>query len=128
MNRFVLPIAAGLSCLMPTLSPAQGLVPCAPEGGFCRLPYPTRVIYGVPGGSTARFIRRGGVPCSNEMFGDPAPGIRKHCAFVEREDLGWRGSVPREPGVFTEEAPPRPASKWEQKGFCPPGQHKKGAC
>jgi hypothetical protein len=23
---------------------------------------------------------------------------------------------------------PRPPSKWEQKGFCPPGQHKKGNC
>jgi hypothetical protein len=23
---------------------------------------------------------------------------------------------------------PPPPSKWEQKGFCPPGQHKKGNC
>ncbi len=22
----------------------------------------------------------------------------------------------------------RPPTKWEQKGFCPPGQHKKGNC
>jgi hypothetical protein len=24
--------------------------------------------------------------------------------------------------------PPRPPTKWERKGFCPPGQHKKGNC
>ena len=23
---------------------------------------------------------------------------------------------------------PRPPTKWERKGFCPPGQHKKGIC
>jgi hypothetical protein len=23
---------------------------------------------------------------------------------------------------------PRPSTKWEQKGFCPPGQRKKGTC
>jgi hypothetical protein len=23
---------------------------------------------------------------------------------------------------------PRPPTKWERKGFCPPGQHKKGNC
>ena len=24
--------------------------------------------------------------------------------------------------------PARPPTKWERKGFCPPGQHKKGNC
>ena len=24
--------------------------------------------------------------------------------------------------------PQRPPTKWERKGFCPPGQHKKGNC
>ncbi len=71
---------------------AQGLVPCAREHGFCRVPYPTRVIYGVPGSSTALFVRGGGVPCSNRVFGDPAPGIPKRCAFVARDyDRGYRG-------------------------------------
>lgn len=63
---------------------AQGLVPCAREHGFCRVPYPTRVIYGVPGRSVEMFVRGGGVPCSNRVFGDPAPGIVKRCAFVAR--------------------------------------------
>ena len=53
---------------------AQSLVPCAREHGFCRVPYPTRVVYGIPGRSTEVFVREGGVPCSNRVFGDPAPG------------------------------------------------------
>ena len=63
---------------------ARGLVPCAQEGGFCRLPYPTTVVYGVPGKSTSLEIGEAGVACSNDVFGDPAPGIRKQCAFVDR--------------------------------------------
>lgn len=70
---------------------AQGLVPCAREHGFCRVPYPTRVIYGVPGRSVEIFVREGGVPCSNRAFGDPAPGIVKRCAYVARGyDRGFR--------------------------------------
>ena len=71
---------------------AQGLVPCAREHGFCRVPYPTRVIYGVPGSSTGLFVRGRGVPCSNRVFGDPAPGIPQRCAFVARDyDRDYRG-------------------------------------
>ncbi len=78
---------------------AQNLVPCAREGGFCRVPYPTRVVYGVPGGGIELFVQGGGVPCSNRVFGDPAPGVAKRCAFVARgsnrgprryEDDGYR--------------------------------------
>jgi hypothetical protein len=80
---------------------AQGLVPCAPENGFCRVPYPTRVIYGVPGRSAAREVAGRGIPCSNNVFGDPAPGIPKRCAYVARGygrgDDGWRGRD-EEPG------------------------------
>ena len=64
---------------------AQGLVPCAREHGFCRVPYPTEVVYGVRGRRTSIFVRGRGVPCSNDVFGDPAPGVVKRCAFVERE-------------------------------------------
>lgn len=63
---------------------AQGLVPCAQENGFCRVPYPTRVIYGIPGRTTARDVSGRGIPCSNSAFGDPAPGIPKQCAYVAR--------------------------------------------
>ncbi|MFC4172053.1 hypothetical protein ACFOYU_08275 [Microvirga sp. GCM10011540] len=78
--------------VMPTSAVAQGLVPCAPEGGFCRVPYPTRVVYGIPGRTTAREVGGRGIPCSNEVFGDPAPGIPKRCAYIERRfdrDGGW---------------------------------------
>jgi len=69
---------------------AQELVPCAREGGFCRVPYPTRVIYGARGASSERFVRGGGIRCSNRAFGDPAPGTAKRCAFVARgRDRGW---------------------------------------
>jgi hypothetical protein len=62
---------------------AQSLVPCAREHGFCRVPYPTRVIYGVAGRSAEVFVRDG-TPCSNRVFGDPAPGVPKRCAYVAR--------------------------------------------
>lgn len=61
---------------------AQELVPCAPEWGFCRVPFPTRVIFGIPGWSTSRFVTGRGIPCTIYAFGDPAPGRVKHCAFV----------------------------------------------
>lgn len=71
---------------------AQALVPCAREHEFCRVPYPTRVIYGVPGRSTELFVQGRGIPCANETFGDPAPGIIKRCAFVARDyGRGYRG-------------------------------------
>lgn len=88
-------IASGTMFAMGAHAQVQGLVPCAQEGGFCRVPYPTRVIYGVPGRSVERFVRGGGVPCSNSVFGDPAYGVPKRCAFVaRRHDRGpgrWDG-------------------------------------
>jgi hypothetical protein len=73
------------------------LVPCAEENGFCRVPYPTRVFYGVPGRQTALDVSERGIPCSNEFFGDPAPGVPKYCAYLARgvddsySDDGVRG-------------------------------------
>ncbi|MBZ6075638.1 hypothetical protein [Microvirga puerhi] len=80
---------------------AQGLVPCAPEHGFCRVPYPTRVIYGVPGRQAVMDVAGRGIPCSNEAFGDPAPGIPKRCAYIAR---GYGGGF--------EEPAPRPRRDW----------------
>jgi hypothetical protein len=36
--------------------------------------------------------------------------------------LGYRGAQPQL------QPQPQPQSKWQQKGFCPPGQAKKGNC
>ncbi|RDI57773.1 hypothetical protein [Microvirga subterranea] len=77
-------LVAGASLAAMPEAMAQGLVPCAPEHGFCRVPYPTRVIYGVPGRTAARDVGGRGIPCSNEAFGDPAPGIPKRCSYVAR--------------------------------------------
>lgn len=74
---------------------AQNLVPCAQEHGFCRIPYPTRVIYGVPGRGAAVDVAGRGIPCSNEAFGDPVPGVPKRCAYVARGyGGGFEGPVP----------------------------------
>ena len=69
---------------------AQELVVCAQEQGFCSVPYPTEVIYGVPGRSASRYVSGRGIRCSNEVFGDPAPGAEKACAYVARG--GGRGA------------------------------------
>ena len=85
----------GLLQATPSAS-AQDLISCAREGGFCRVPYPTEVVYGVPGRSISRYVEGRGIPCSNEAFGDdPAPGVGKHCSFVggrgRRSDSGRGG-------------------------------------
>jgi hypothetical protein len=95
-------IASGVMFGAGSRAEAQGLVPCAQEGGFCRVPYPTRVLYGVPGRRVELFVREGGVACSNDVFGDPAYGVPKRCAFVARRydrgprgwDDGYRGPPP----------------------------------
>ncbi|MBJ6125745.1 hypothetical protein [Microvirga splendida] len=69
---------------MPSQAQAQGLVQCARENGFCRVPYPTRVIYGIRGQGVEVFVRGGGVPCTNRVFGDPAPGVAKRCFYIAR--------------------------------------------
>jgi hypothetical protein len=109
-------LATGVLFGPASAAQAQELVPCAREGGFCRVPYPTRVIYGARGANSERFVREGGIPCSNRAFGDPAPGRAKRCAFVSRgRDRGWdddRRGPPRGPDRgFREDngfyAPPR---------------------
>jgi hypothetical protein len=75
-------IALGALLISAPAALAQELVVCAQENEFCSVPYPTRVIYGVPGRSTSRYVSGRGIRCSNEVFGDPAPGAGKACAYV----------------------------------------------
>ncbi|TIU76770.1 MAG: hypothetical protein E5W03_21935, partial [Mesorhizobium sp.] len=42
-------LAAAATALFPTTASAQQLRRCANEGGICRLPYPTEVVYGARG-------------------------------------------------------------------------------
>jgi len=99
---------------------AQSLVPCAREHGFCRVPYPTRVIYGIPGRSAEVFVREGGIPCSNRVFGDPAPGVPKRCAYVARRpDRGdrWRDDGYRGPPRGYERGYDRGYDRGFDRGF-----------
>lgn len=60
-------------------------VPCAEEGGVCKMPYPTNVYFGVPGKTNGRPFQQGGsVPCNVQSFGDPAPNQRKTCWYAPR--------------------------------------------
>jgi len=77
-------IATGSMLAATSATQAQEMVRCARENGFCRVPYPTRVIYGARGWSTERFVQGRGIPCSNQFFGDPAPGVAKSCSYVVR--------------------------------------------
>ncbi|CDX28754.1 conserved exported hypothetical protein [Mesorhizobium sp. SOD10] len=81
-------LAATATALFPATASAQQLRRCANEGGICRLPYPTEVVYGARGRTTSRFFDRRSVPCSNRVFGDPAPGREKACYFVARGGYG----------------------------------------
>ena len=107
-------LATGVFLGASPVAQAQGLVPCAREHGFCRVPYPTRVIYGVPGRSTEIYVRRG-VSCSNSVFGDPAPGIVKRCDYVARGyDRGprWRNDPYRGPVRIYDHSDYRPVRRY----------------
>ncbi len=56
-------------------------VRCAMEHGYCATPFPTTVRYGARGVFARLPAGRGGIPCNNEVFGDPLVGIVKHCDF-----------------------------------------------
>ena len=80
-------LIASLSAAAP--ASAQGVISCAGEGGFCRVPYPTTVFYGARGRLASRQVNGGGIPCNNNVFGDPAPGIPKSCSFASRGYGGY---------------------------------------
>jgi hypothetical protein len=91
---------------------AQNLRACAPEGGFCRVPYPTRVIYGIQGRGTTVFVNGGGIPCNNRAFGDPAPGARKACVYVAQRGDGR--------GRFEDDRRGPPRGRWDDDRRGPP--------
>lgn len=76
-------------------------VPCAEEGGICRMPYPTNVYFGVPGKTHGRPFPQGGtVACNVQSFGDPAPNQRKACWYAPR-------MTDNAPGRYRDDARPR---------------------
>lgn len=56
---------------------------CASEDGECRVPYRTRVRFGVHGRYNSKEVHRS-IACSNREFGDPANGERKRCEYEVR--------------------------------------------
>jgi hypothetical protein len=60
---------------------AQGWVHCATEGGFCRAPYGALIHFGLRGAFTHRRNPDGGLPCTDQVFGDPLVGVHKECFF-----------------------------------------------
>lgn len=75
----VLALPFGLT--VPVAAHAQaGWANCAFEGQVCEVSGPATVRYGSEGSYTYRNVN-GPVRCSNELFGDPARGNSKQCAF-----------------------------------------------
>ena len=57
---------------------------CATEGGFCRAPAGAVIHYGREGAFAHRRSPPGGLPCSNDVFGDPLVGVHKECFLSQR--------------------------------------------
>jgi parallel beta-helix repeat protein len=57
---------------------------CASEGSDCRFSGTTQVRYGANGAYAYQTLTDG-TPCTNAVFGDPAPGVAKSCAVTSTE-------------------------------------------
>ena len=57
---------------------------CASEGSNCNFSGTTQVRYGANGAYVYATLTDG-TPCTNAVFGDPAPGIAKSCAVASGE-------------------------------------------
>jgi hypothetical protein len=67
-----------------------GWTRCASEGRLCRVGGRATVRYGADGRFYEREVR-GEVLCSNQAFGDPAPGRSKYCEVRGGGDFGGGG-------------------------------------
>lgn len=105
-------VLAAVSSASDALAQGRGeWTSCAQEGGFCRVPYPTVVRYGARGAYFEVETGRG-VRCSNDSFGDPAPGVRKGCWFRAQGGRDDRRGPP--PGW--DRPPPPPRGDWGGPG------------
>jgi alpha-L-rhamnosidase len=62
----------------PVVAGPSGSAFCAPENGLCSFSGTRTVAYGAGGTFTTKVLV-GGTPCTNEVFGDPAPNVSKRC-------------------------------------------------
>jgi parallel beta-helix repeat protein len=78
------------SCALTTPPPAPTSTQpgdwtfCASEAGHCTFSGTTQVRYGANGAYVYRTLTDG-TPCTNTVFGDPAPGVAKSCAVTSSE-------------------------------------------
>ena len=76
---------AGTAVTAPAPTPAPTPAPdtwvnCATEGGTCSFSGTLQIRYG----TSTNFVTRtatGSIACSNDVFGDPAPGVVKSCSY-----------------------------------------------
>ena len=55
---------------------------CANENGFCKFRGRADIRYGADGRYVHKMLRNG-TSCSNDVFGDPAPGVGKSCYIMD---------------------------------------------
>ena len=85
----LLPLCVAAFILMTPASPraqTSDWTFCASEGGSCSFSGTSEVRYGASGAYVYKTLT-GSTPCSNAVFGDPAPGVAKSCAVTSSE---WR--------------------------------------
>jgi hypothetical protein len=71
------------SCYAQTAAPAAGRwTPCAAENATCSYSGVMTVAYGGNGSYAYATLGGGGTPCTNAVFGDPAPNSAKQCYLV----------------------------------------------
>ncbi len=80
-NLIAASTVAAAVLIWPPAAGAQGWVYCAAEGNYCHAPEGAVIYYGAFSTFTHRRSPRGGLPCINDVFGDPLFGIPKTCFF-----------------------------------------------
>lgn len=74
-----------LSMIVATTANAGEWVMCASEGQVCSFSDTRTVRYGTSGKYSEKNLSNG-TACTNLVFGDPAPGIKKACHYYQ---LSW---------------------------------------
>ena len=66
---------------------------CSNDGGFCHAGLGAMIHYGRRGAFTHRLSPPGGLPCNNEVFGDPLVGVPRSASSPGTNPLESKGSV-----------------------------------
>jgi hypothetical protein len=97
LRAAMLASVVGLCGTAWTAARAQaGWVFCAREDEFCAAPAGAIIHYGRHGVFASRRSPPGGLPCNNDVFGDPIQGVQKRC-FYSFGGYGGPGYPPRVP-------------------------------